>query len=75
MWLTTLRFDSLVAGTLAEVIYGHKVTSADDAHVELVDRVVHMSEQFGSLTATLFDLFPFCTFSHLRSLFSIFFID
>ena len=50
-----------MAGTLVEVVYGHKVTSSDDVHVKLADRSVELSGEVGNLGATIIDIFPFCT--------------
>lgn len=43
------------------MVYGRKVTSVDDEHVKLVDDVVHLSSQFTKLSATIFEMLPFCT--------------
>ena len=52
---------SVMAGTLVQVVYGHKVSSTDDVHVKLADHSVRLAGEIGTIGATIIDIFPFCT--------------
>lgn len=54
---------SLVSGAILEVLYGHKVISDNDAHMELVDRSVRLAGELGNIGTTIIDLLPFRAYS------------
>lgn len=51
-------FSSLISGTIAEVIYGHKVTSNDDELIRLVEESIGYVGRTGSIGTTMIDLIP-----------------
>ena len=51
---------------MIEVVYGHKVTSADDAHLKLADRSIELVGEIGNIGGTIIDFFPFCKYELLK---------